>query len=281
MSFFNALPQAASSEIRRGVISVLRKAQPPMALDDATPNSRAGEENPRTGRTLGKRPLGLCLGSVAARKATTALARVVLTTKSGLRDSLFEGTTCGVLLDFPLEAQARVIRELLPHARRVGVLRTPSCPYLLGDEGIVAILSKLDLQLEERVVGKREDVARTLLRLLERVDVLWLTPCPLWRNDEVVRYLLGKALELRRPIFAFSPSLVHAGALACIEHDFQDLGRQLADCLLRLRDGVSMRTIGYASPRSHRLVINRRVARMFDLSVPHGSAQKPIRVIER
>ena len=122
--------------------------------------------------------------------------------------------------------------------------------------------------------------------LIKKVDSLWLQPDQMLLQRDTVRYLMARCLEQRRPVIGLSRAYVEAGALFCLQPEFDSLGRQLARGLQRRlkarpagggsasraeapeqlpQVGTSLET-----PRSFRVIVNSRVARMLGLEIPQG-----------
>ena len=171
-------------------------------------------------------------------------------------------------VDFELCQQTilQKLGKLVPNARKIGELK--ELREKTSESGLLSTkkLENSRYTLLSYGVKKRRDIARTSLKLLRNVDVLWLRPSRLLNQPDTVRYLLGKALELGRPVIGLSQNYVRAGALFCLQPDFKDIGAQLATVL---QQGDEAKT-GLKPPRRSILCVNARVAQLLGLRL--GSA---------
>lgn len=138
----------------------------------------------------------------------------------------------------PVEKQVRLIQELTPKARRLGIIYNP------GEANSVAVVSrfreyiartKLDIKLVERSVANSSDVATAAQSLLGNVDAIYLPP------DNTVHAaipMIGKfAKENKIPFYATVKSALDEGALATLSLDFLELGRESAALTLAVLAG--------------------------------------------
>ena len=154
---------------------------------------------------------------------------------------------------------------LVPKAKIIGELK--EVPEKTSEQGLVQSTKLEDgnYSLLSYGIRRRREIARTSLKLLRKVDILWLRPSRLLNQPDTVRYLLGKALELGRPVIGLSQNYVRAGALFCLQPDFKDIGAQLAILL----DKKSLnRAKGLVPPRKAILCVNARVAQILGLRIP-------------
>ena len=168
-------------------------------------------------------------------------------------------------VDFELCQQTilQKLSMLVPNARKIGELK--ELRDKTTESGLIET-TKLEnnrYTLLSYGVRRRRDIARTSLKLLRNVDVLWLRPSRLLNQPDTVRYLMGKALELGRPVIGLSQNYVRAGALFCLQPDFRDIGAQLA---VVLKQGNESKT-GLKPPRRSILCVNARVAQLLGLQL--------------
>ena len=132
--------------------------------------------------------------------------------------------------DPPMARQLRLIRQILPQVRRVGILFDKHSEFLLKD----AHQAALALGLE--IVGERWDDSsdsRPLQNLLGQSDVLLGLDDPDLYNPKTVKNLLLSSYARQRALIGPSPAFVKAGSLASTYSDQEDWLAILDDLLDR------------------------------------------------
>lgn len=131
--------------------------------------------------------------------------------------------------------QLGALKELLPGAKRLGVI------YAASSEGLVA-----DYERAARAVGgtlvkqevkDRSQVANALRELIGKIDALLLLPDPVTLGVDIFKFLLTTSLESKVPLIGFSQGQAKAGALLTLEVDYQEMGREAAAAAKRALAG--------------------------------------------
>ena len=104
--------------------------------------------------------------------------------------------------------QILVLREMLPAARRVGVLIGP------GFDGDEKSLDASGILFERRRVAGAAELPAVLAELLPRVDVLLALPDPALYNAETARLVLLSSYRQGKPVIGPDEQFVRAGSLA-------------------------------------------------------------------
>jgi ABC-type uncharacterized transport system substrate-binding protein len=101
---------------------------------------------------------------------------------------------------------------------------------------------------------------------------LWIPADPTVATPEAFRFLLELSLELRKPLLAFSESLVRSGALVAVAPDYAWMGTQAAEVVRRIRSGERAGDIGVVPLKRTHVVLNLATARALgrDLSATSG-----------
>jgi ABC-type uncharacterized transport system substrate-binding protein len=166
----------------------------------------------------------------------------------------------GVVSTGPVRQMIGFIREVLPGARRVGTLWTPSeinSEYYLelAREAAAAV----DLELESEPVTNASDVPMAAQRLLNRkVDALY----PISDNTLNAAFaVLGRAAdEARLPLFGGFVLSTGLGACAAMGFNFNDMGYKTGQIVLRVKGGESPGRIPFQSMESVKLFLNLKAA---------------------
>ncbi|MCB1772640.1 MAG: hypothetical protein KDI88_03410 [Gammaproteobacteria bacterium] len=134
-----------------------------------------------------------------------------------------------VLLDQPPGRLLRLIREVAPGTRTVGLLAGPATAERLTEFEQAAAMASVELLVERVETG--EDVGRTLRRLVNRVDVLLALPDPAVYNRHTVYPILLTTYSARVPVIGFSAAMVKAGAVAGLFMTPRDVGQAIATAI--------------------------------------------------
>ncbi len=219
---------------------------------------------------LGRADLVLAVGHAAAERALRDSSRPVLAVLVGLRDldrlkRAHPARDLGaVVLDQPLERHLRLVRAVLPDAKRVGVLLGPDSVVQLP--GLQHAADALRLQADVHEVREVADLVPALDHLLFAGDALLPLPDGLVSGPAAARTILLTSYRHRRPVFAHSAAYVTAGALAAVFSTPEHVAVDVADLLAAAKEPAALvRKIH--SPRRFDVAVNRAVARALGLVV--------------
>ena len=173
----------------------------------------------------------------------------------------------GVVLEVPLERQFAVIHDLLPRAKRIGVLYDPSKSGPAIGEAQRQAKSR-GFELSARSVASEKDVPMATRSLLPQVDALLLIPDSTVLNEDSLRFLLGTGLDLNVPIVGFSAEFVRSGALLGLSVTYQDTGRQAGQLARRIIEGRLATRGDTVPPDRIRLSLNQNTAKFLRLTIP-------------
>ncbi|HSM93647.1 MAG TPA: ABC transporter substrate binding protein [Anaeromyxobacteraceae bacterium] len=120
------------------------------------------------------------------------------------------------------------LHDLVPTARRVGILTDPS------QSGEYVARCRLaargsDLIFRVREVRTHAEVAGALRALLPQVDAIWLVPDDTVVSKETIGAIIETALETGVPAVGCGEAQVQAGLPLGVEPDWSDVGRQAAE----------------------------------------------------
>lgn len=219
---------------------------------------------------LGRADLVLAVGHAAAERALRESSRPVLAVLVGLRDvdrlkHAHPMRDLGaVVLDQPLERHLRLVRAVLPDAKRVGVLLGPDSVVQLP--GLQHAADALRLQADVHEVREVADLVPALDHLLFAGDALLPLPDGLVSGPAAARTILLTSYRHRRPVFAHSAAYVTAGALAAVFSTPEHVAVDVADLLAAAKEPAALVRKIHA-PRRFDVAVNRAVARALGLVV--------------
>jgi putative ABC transport system substrate-binding protein len=258
----------------------------------ATSDGQA-ERLPALARDLVDRPVSVLFASStasarAARAATRTLP-IVYTGASdpvslGLAESLARpgGNLTGATMYAHTFAAKRLemLHELLPAARRVGILINPNNPSAEAVRGdIVAAARTLGLDTAFAEAWDRKTIDDALALLASRdVRAVYLSDDPLFTS--AAADLMTLALSRRLAVLSTLESQAAAGALASFGTDFAEVHRQCGVYVGRILKGERPADLPILLPTRFRLVINRKTARQLDIAIPPTLLARADEVIE-
>jgi len=162
-------------------------------------------------------------------------------------------------LDQPLIRQMQLIRLALPIRTRVGVVLGPESRKSEHNLRQAAVSAGLVLRIEQ--ITDEKHLVGALHRVMDGADVLLAVPDPLVFNRNTAQSVLLTTYRLGKPVVGYSRAYVTAGALLSVYSTPAQIGRQIGEELLAMRDrsGRPLPAPGY--PRYFSVEINERVAR--------------------
>lgn len=206
--------------------------------------------------------LVLALGENSFRQAQKLSLPVIGVHVSiqSLREALANGCRCTVVYrDVQPATQLLLLREILPSARRIGVL--------LGPQSVQTPLPKDEagLLLEQRVLKRAEDLPAALAEMLPRVDVLLALPDAQIYNADTARLILLSSYRQGKPVIGPDEQFVRAGSLAAAYASAEGLVD--ATLLLLQHDGLP-ETLPEPVYARAAVAINPHVARSYGVITP-------------
>ncbi|MBU0622394.1 MAG: hypothetical protein KJ795_11150 [Gammaproteobacteria bacterium] len=220
------------------------------------------------GDLLRQGDLYIAVGMKAAVELADREAPVlnVFIPKSGhdrlLLESRRRGTSySAIYLDQPPERQVALLRAVLPHVRKVGVLYSDPPPEL---PSVRKLLADSGLELNERKLDQRP-LNDALESVLEESDVLMVLPDASVYNPGTIRNILLTAYRKQIPLVGISQAYVRAGALCAVYSKPEQIAEQAAAMIRRYAESGRLSAAQY--PAEFEVSVNMQVARSLDLRI--------------
>ncbi|MBJ2220230.1 MULTISPECIES: ABC transporter substrate-binding protein [Pseudomonas] len=121
--------------------------------------------------------------------------------------------------DPPLERQLRLVADILPQARRIGVLYGADSEFLLHE--LIELATPLGLEIVPQLWDNTSD-SRPLQTLFKNSDVLLGLDDPQLYNPKTVKNLLLSSYAQQLPLIGPNAGFVRAGSLASTYSDQPD-----------------------------------------------------------
>lgn len=201
---------------------------------------------------------------------------------AGLAKSLDEpgGNVTGTTDMNPVAEQIKLVKELVPTAKKVGIL------YNAGEinskiqvDIAKEAVSGLDLTIVEATVSNSSEVSQATQSLMGRVDAIYVP------TDNTIVSSIGAVIKVANdnkiPVIGSERGQVDAGAIATKGIDYKELGRQTGEIAVKIiRDGKKPQDIPIEGSKVVTLIINQKTAETIGLTVPKDLMDKADEVIK-
>jgi putative tryptophan/tyrosine transport system substrate-binding protein len=176
----------------------------------------------------------------------------------------------GVSMNIAPERQLAQLRQVLPHARKIGILFDPVKSGVFVGKSRVAAVPK-DIELVTKAVQSSREAVAAIDGMKGKVDALWLLPDTTVVNPATIDLLLLSTIENRIPVLIFSEKYAEKGALMSLAIDPVEAGN-------RALAGENVNKIKEEDARGSIMSINLIVAKKLGITMS-GNVLKQARVI--
>jgi putative ABC transport system substrate-binding protein len=225
------------------------------------------EERPNLIITFGTFATKMAKGDI--KNMPIVFSTVLNPEESGIVNSLSSpnGNITGSSIDIPIETQFYHILQMVPSAKRVGVLYNPrETGSIINRAREVAAQKGLTLIAE--IVRDEASLPKAIDNIMGKIDVLWSVADGTVFSPPAVQQIIIEAIKHRVPFMGISPSFVKAGALFSMKWDDADIGRQAGEVALRIISREEPSGIPVTTPRKVSLSINLKTAEAIGVEVP-------------
>ena len=178
------------------------------------------------------------------------------------------------------EEVMRLIRELLPQARRLGTLVVPSeVNSVFSTKQAVEVAAKHGFEFVTLPVNTSSDVSDATLALLAHGS----TPSARWgaiSPSPASPASCGPPSRRAIPVFGFLTSDAKNGAVAVAARDFYESGREAGLMAARVIQGESPANIPFHEVEGAKLIVNLAAAKMAGIVVPDALRARADQVLE-
>jgi len=188
-------------------------------------------------------------------------------------DGTNPGNVTGTSDALPVEAQLKLIRAMMPEAKKIGILHTTS---ETNSDSTLALYKQLAPQYGFEIIDKGistgADLPMALDALLPQVD------CTTNLTDNTVVSYLPVVLEMSeeygKPCFGSEIEQVKSGCVASEGIEYFELGKQTGRMAARVLRGESAQDIPYEIISNADLYINEDVMAQYNLTLPAEYAER-------
>ncbi len=268
----------------RAIVSSLGSSQPELSIEEIVFETGSGGEKEFWQKVTESGPeLIVTVGTASTRSAINSVKNIpiVFTTVLDGFEALLAGSSSadihGVTLAIPVEEQLKIMKEALPDIRRVGYLygRNSADVYQSARE----YTSRQGIRLIAIEIASERDIPQALREIIGEVDALWMPlDAMIYYNQNIRHFILLECFQNSVPIMAVSKKIAMAGTPLAVDVDYEDIGRQTAELVLkRLAKGTGPST-DIQHPRKVLLYINEWVSSSLGLNIPGKVAGQAISI---
>lgn len=175
----------------------------------------------------------------------------------------------GISDKLPVAAQLALIREMLPEAKKIGILYTTSEANSVSTiEDYKAQAGEYGFEIVEKGITNAAEIPQAVDLLLAEVDcVTNMTDNTVVDNLPV---LLEKANAKNIPVFGSEEEQVGNGCIASAGIDYIDLGKKAGIMAARVLKGEDISTIPYETMTDSKITINTDALSALNIAVPQS-----------
>lgn len=180
----------------------------------------------------------------------------------------------------PIAEQISLVKELLPGAKKLGILYTASENNSAVQANIAKEeAEKIDLEVTVKTIEGVNDLQQVAGQLASGVDALYIP------TDNTIAGAMGIVKDVLRekkiPAIVGEPNIVAAGGSITFGINYYRLGKQTAEMAVKiLRDNVNPKDIPSTGLSEFDLVINKKELDEIGIVIPQSLLDRADRIIE-
>ncbi len=158
------------------------------------------------------------------------------------------------------ERQVELIRKVVPKAKRIGMVYSPSeANSVVAVREMKEALAKAGLELVEVAAPRSVDVGQAARRLVGKVDAIYSNT----DNNVVAAYeaLVKVGNDAKLPLLAADSDTARRGAVAALSVNYRNLGRQAGDQVVSILRGDDPGDLPSQTSENLELILNVEAAR--------------------
>lgn len=180
----------------------------------------------------------------------------------------------------PIKEQISLVKELLPDAKKLGIIYTGSETNSELQANVAkAEAEKVGLEVIVKTIQTVNDLQPVANQLALQVDAFYIP------TDNAIAGAMGVIkdiiLEKKIPAIVGEPNVVDAGGTITYGVNYYELGRLTAEMAVKiLKDGVSPKDIPSVGLSEFDLVINKKQLDEIGITIPEALLEKASRILE-
>lgn len=180
------------------------------------------------------------------------------------------GLITGTSDQAPIDKQVDLLKQALPHAKKVGILYTSSERNSeVQVKEAEKELKKAGYEIVKKGISSSNDVQDAATSLMKTSDALFV---PTDNTVASTMTMLGQlSLDNKVPVIGGSTDMVDAGGLLTYGTNYTELGKQVGKQALKVLKGQKPATIPVEYPKKLELHVNQKQAEALEIDVSHLS----------
>jgi len=177
------------------------------------------------------------------------------------------------------EGLVKILPRILPNARTIGTLFAPGeINSVVNKDHFDRFTRKYNLKLVAVPVNSTADVSNAAQSLAgQNIDALCQIICNL--TDAAFPAIAQAAQKKRIPLFGFTDKQIAQGAIAVVSRDYVQAGKDAVMLVLRILKGENPAQIPFALVSKSNLIINKRAARNYGITIPDDLLKQADKVV--
>lgn len=172
----------------------------------------------------------------------------------------------GVTMNVPPEKYLDLLTRISPRPKVVGLIYDPEKTGHMVKRAQQAAKAR-GIELALREVGSPKEVPETLNGMKGIIDALWMLPDTTVITPETIELFLLVSQESRFPVISFASKYVEMGALAALDINSFDQGKQAGEMAANILNGTAVADLPGTDARNATLKVNRSVAKKLGISL--------------
>lgn len=173
----------------------------------------------------------------------------------------------GISDELPVEEQLKLIRKILPDAKKIGILYTTSESNSISTiKKYKELAEDYGFEIVDKGIGTQAEIPQATDILLKEVD------CISNMTDNTVvsalTVILEKANAKNIPVFGSEEEQVKNGCIASAGLDYFELGKQAGKMAARVLNGENIKAIPYETIEESKITVNTEVAEALGIEIP-------------
>lgn len=200
------------------------------------------------------------LGKNATELSTTSLKNVPIITSLVLeKDSENYSGTTGVYLGHSVDTELKILSQLLPDYKKVGVLYSSDTnKEKITQASIIA--RKYGIEITSVRISSPKEIPQALNNVMKTADVIWGLPDTTVLSPKTSKAILLASFRNQIPFIGLSNTWVKAGALYSLDWDYTDMGEQAGMHAHKIIQGRPLSALKPSYPASVYYSLNLKTA---------------------
>ncbi len=170
----------------------------------------------------------------------------------------------GVTLDISPQAKLNEIRHILPGTKKIGMLYSDELSRIFDEYSSAA--GRVGVAVSGQKANSEGEMTEGFKKLTGEMDCFLIIPDKIY-TLQMIKFILLESLKNKIPVIGLSAMYTKAGALASIDCNYDDIGRQAGEIAVRILNGEKPAGIKVERPRKVQFTLNSAVAQKLETTV--------------